>query len=84
MVRNGVGFSKPDALTFAGPGETLEGGGHLSPEQLRTCRSVMRNGTPRIAKYRRQLMLIEDGVLSDSDTGLFKGHRDDVESEVVQ
>jgi hypothetical protein len=84
MVRNGMGFSKPDALTFASPGETLEHGGHLSPEQLRACRSVMRTGMPRIAKYRRQLIQMEDGVLSDSGTGLFKGHRDLVESEVVQ
>jgi hypothetical protein len=44
----------------------------------------MRNGKPRIAKYRRQLMLMEDGFLPDSGTGLFKGHRDDAESEVVQ
>ena len=44
----------------------------------------MRNGMPRIAKYRRQLMLMEDGILSDSGTGLFKGHSDNVESEAIQ
>ena len=84
VVRNGAGFSKPDALTFAGSAEMLHRGGHLSTEQLRTCRAPMRNGTPRIAKYRGQLVEIEDERLEDSGRGPFRDSDDSAENEVVQ
>jgi hypothetical protein len=53
--RNRAGFSAPDAFEFSRMAERLLEGERLSQSDLESCRHPMKNGMPRLAKYRRQL-----------------------------
>jgi hypothetical protein len=53
--KNFAGFSAFDAPKFSRMAERLLEGERLSQSDLESCRHPMKNGMPRLAKYRRQL-----------------------------
>ena len=55
ISRNRVGFSAADVKLFSLMSERLLAGHSLSSDELAICREPMKNGLPRLAKYRRQL-----------------------------
>ncbi len=56
LRRNRVGFSVADAQCFSRLARLVLQGGRLSPDDLQKCRELGRNGIPRLAKYRRQIV----------------------------
>jgi hypothetical protein len=56
ISRNRVGFNTVDARVFSEMAERILSGQPLSAEDLETCRKMTKNGVPRIARYRRQLL----------------------------
>jgi hypothetical protein len=56
IEKNHVGVSASDARVFAKMMRHLEMDGRLSPEDFHWCRGRRRDGTPRLARYRKQLI----------------------------
>jgi hypothetical protein len=53
---NRIGFSKANAARLGRMAETLLVGRNLPSADLVYCRETLRNGLPRLAKYRGQIL----------------------------
>jgi hypothetical protein len=56
IAGDGVGFSKANAATLGRMAEAVLAGRPLSSANFEYCRERLKNGLPRLAKYRKQLL----------------------------